>query len=60
MPSVIGGGLVTLGIVAAVAVLLPGLRRLDLGRRVVEGPGAQPLELAAAEDLGGGWRGAGG
>jgi MFS family permease len=43
VPSVIAGGLVTLGIVAAVAVLAPQLRRLDLGRRLVDGPGAQPL-----------------
>jgi MFS family permease len=49
VPSVILGGLATLGIVAAVAVLVPGLRHLDLGRRAIEGPGAQPLELAAAE-----------
>jgi MFS family permease len=54
VPSVVAGGLVTLGIVAAVAVLAPQLRHLDLGRRLVEGPGAQPIRVlpesgAAAE-----------
>ena len=49
VPSVIAGGLVTLGIVAAVAVLAPELRRLDLGRRMVEGPGAQPLPAAVRD-----------
>ena len=49
VPSVIAGGLVTLVIVAAVAWLAPELRRLDLGRRMVEGPGAQPISLAAEE-----------
>jgi MFS family permease len=43
VPSIIAGGILTLGIVAAVAVLSPELRRLDLGRRMVEGPGAQPI-----------------
>ena len=42
VPSIVGGGILTLAIVAAVAVLLPGLRGLDLGRRMIEGPGAQP------------------
>ena len=49
VPSVIAGGLVTLGIVAVVAGLAPELRRLDLGRRMIEGPGAQPMTLAAEE-----------
>jgi len=49
VPSVIAGGLVTLGIVAVVAVLAPQLRRLDLGRRMIEGPGAQPMALAVEE-----------
>jgi len=40
VPSIIGGGLVTLGIVAAVALTLPGMRRLNLVRRLAEGPGA--------------------
>jgi MFS family permease len=40
VPSVVGGGLVTLGVVAAVGIFLPQLRRLDLARRLVEGPGA--------------------
>jgi len=46
VPSVIAGGLVTLAVVAAVAVLAPELRRLDLGRRMIEGPGVQPLAPA--------------
>jgi MFS family permease len=56
VPSVVAGGLVTLGVVAAVAVFAPALRRLDLGRRLVEGPGVQPMaassmgsNIAAAE-----------
>jgi MFS family permease len=40
VPSVVGGGLVTLGVVAGVAFLLPELRRLDLARRMIDGPGA--------------------
>ncbi len=48
VPSVVAGGVLTLGIVAAVAVLAPELRRLDLGRRMIEGPGAQPLTMLAA------------
>ena len=48
VPSIIGGGIVTLGIVAVVALFLPELRRLDLGRRMVEGPGATPSDAAAA------------
>jgi MFS family permease len=47
VPSVVVGGFLTLGIVAAVAVLAPELRRLDLGRRMIEGPGAQPMAAAA-------------
>jgi len=43
VPSVLAGGILTLGIVAAVAVLVPELRRLDLGRRMIDGPGAQPV-----------------
>ena len=41
VPSVIAGGFVTLGVVAVVGLLMPQLRRLDLGRRLVDGPGAQ-------------------
>jgi len=48
VPSIVGGGIVTLGIVAVVALFLPNLRRLDLGRRMVEGPGATPSDVAAA------------
>ena len=40
VPSVVGGGIITLGVVAAVAVLLPGLRALNLGQRMIDGPGA--------------------
>ncbi len=50
VPSIVGGGIVTLGIVAVVALFLPELRRLDLGRRMVEGPGATPSDAAAARD----------
>jgi MFS family permease len=49
VPSVVVGGLVTLGIVAAVTWLAPQLRRLDLGRRAIEGPGAQPFAVSSAE-----------
>jgi hypothetical protein len=49
VPSIIAGGLVTLGIVAVVAWLAPELRRLDLGRRMIEGPGAQPFAAATEE-----------
>jgi MFS family permease len=69
VPSVVAGGLVTLVVVAAVAVLVPDLRRLDLGRRLLEGPGAggasAPLidvtdESAEVERLGGAAWGASG
>jgi MFS family permease len=46
VPSIVVGGFVTLGVVAAVAVLAPQVRRLDLGRRMVEGPGAQAFTSA--------------
>jgi MFS family permease len=49
VPSVIVGGLLTLGIVAAVTWLAPQLRRLDLGRRMVEGPGAQSFAATTEE-----------
>ena len=48
VPSVVFGGVVTLVVTGAVAVLAPQLRRLDLGRRLVEGPGAQPMVAKAA------------
>jgi MFS family permease len=41
IPSVIAGGFVTIGVVAVAGLLMPELRRLDLGRRLVEGPGAR-------------------
>jgi MFS family permease len=45
--SVIFGGVVTLVVVGAVAVFAPQLRRLDLGKRLVEGPGVQPMAAAS-------------
>ena len=48
VPSVVFGGVVTLVVVSGVAVFAPQLRKLDLGRRLVEGPGAQPMATAAA------------
>jgi hypothetical protein len=48
VPSIVGGGLVTLGVVAVVALTLPQLRRLDLQRRLAEGPGAGGALTAAA------------
>jgi MFS family permease len=49
VPSVIMGGFLTLGIVAAVSHLVPELRRLDLGRRLEEGPGVRPVAMAEAD-----------
>jgi MFS family permease len=48
VPSVVLGGMVTIVVVGTVSVLAPQLRRLDLARRLVEGPGVQPLSPAAA------------
>lgn len=48
VPSVILGGVVTLLVVSGVAVFAPQLRRLDLGKRLIEGPGVQPMTSAAA------------
>ena len=42
IPAVVGGGAITLAVVGAVAWLAPGLRRLDLGERLVHGPGVRP------------------
>lgn len=50
VPSVIFGGVVTLVVVGGVTIFAPQLRRLDLGRRLVDGPGAQPMATAAAGD----------
>jgi MFS family permease len=47
VPAVLAGGVATIGIVAAAAWLAPALRRLDLGRRMIEGPGAKPYIVAA-------------
>ena len=56
VPSVVFGGVVTLVVVSGVTLFAPQLRRLDLGRRLVEGPGVQPMaaavggsDIAAAE-----------
>jgi MFS family permease len=50
VPSVIGGGILTLVVVGTVSVLLPGLRRLDLADRLITGPGgaAAWAEIEAA------------
>ena len=48
VPSVVLGGVVTLVVVSGVSVFAPQLRKLDLGRRLVEGPGVQPMATAAA------------
>ena len=50
VPSVVGGGILTLIVVGATAALAPQLRRLDLGRRMIEGPGATPQAGPAATD----------
>ena len=47
-PSVILGGVVTLVVVGGVALLAPQLRRLDLGRRLIEGPGVQPMAVGVS------------
>ena len=51
VPAVVVGGFVTIAVVGIVAVLAPDLRRLDLGRRLVEGPGVQPLVRTRAQPL---------
>ena len=43
VPAVIAGGVVTLGVVAGVAFFAPRLRRLDLGQRLLHGPGVAPM-----------------
>jgi MFS family permease len=48
VPSVVLGGVVTLVVVGSVALLAPQLRRMDLGRRLVEGPGVQPMAVVTA------------
>ena len=42
VPSVVGGGVMTLIVVGVVALVAPQLRNLDLGKRLIEGPGAAP------------------
>ena len=39
-PSVVGGGLLTIGVVGAVAVLVPSLRALDLDTAQPSDPGS--------------------
>jgi MFS family permease len=51
VPSVIVGGFLSIGVVVVVGVLAPQLRRLDLGRRLVEGPGAQMLPDPSVESF---------
>ena len=46
IPTVVGGGVITLGVVAAVAFLAPALRRLDLGERLRDGPGMAGAAIA--------------
>ena len=48
VPSVVLGGVVTLLVVSGVSIFAPQLRRLDLGRRLIEGPGVQSMAIAAA------------
>jgi MFS family permease len=48
VPSIIFGGVATLFVVGAVAIFAPNLRRLDLGRRLIEGPGVQPMAAVSA------------
>jgi MFS family permease len=48
VPSVLFGGILTLVVVSGVALLAPELRRLDLGRRLVEGPGVQPMAVGVS------------
>ena len=40
VPSIVGGGLLTLAVVAGVALALPQMRQLDLQHRMADGPGA--------------------
>jgi MFS family permease len=51
VPSVVGGGVLTLIVVAVVATTLPKLRNLDLAQRMIDGPGARsmpaPVEVPA-------------
>ncbi len=48
VPSVVGGGVVTLGVVALVAIFAPHLRTLDLAQRMIDGPGAIATAPAGA------------
>ena len=51
VPSIVGGGLVTLTVVTLVAIFAPALRGLDLGRRIVEGPGAGGMVAPAGPSV---------
>lgn len=47
VPAVVTGGVVTLGVVAAVAVLVPGLRHLDLEHAEPPEDGSRPIHSSA-------------
>jgi hypothetical protein len=51
VPSVVGGGLFTLAVVAVVAIFSPHLRALNLAQRMVDGPGAGRRSGVAAEPV---------
>jgi len=53
VPSIVGGGLLTLGVVAAVTIFAPQMRHLDLGQRLIDGPGAGGAVPAGAAFAGG-------
>jgi MFS family permease len=48
VPSIVGGGVLTLAVVAVVVVTLPQLRRFDLAQRMIDGPGARSLTTSPA------------
>ena len=54
VPSVVAGGVFTLGVVAAVAALVPGLRNLDLDR--AEPPGEALEAIRMSSEVGSGLR----
>ncbi len=54
VPAVVGGGVLTLGVVAAVAALVPGLRHLDLDR--AEPPEDGLVRIHSSAQIGSGLR----
>jgi MFS family permease len=50
VPSIVAGGVLTLGVVGAVALFLPQLRRLDLQKRLADGPGAGGARVRAVRE----------